>query len=139
MPNIDVNSLYKGRLVSSVSKIVCSSLRKVWSEYSETDLVLVTELVKEFFTASLLDDILTTLKSVSGEELSNETTARNIIEHSAVGRNCMSGLVLPLLKKCDETSSERWLPCIVQLFFVCVVDMNESQPKSALEKVFQVS
>ncbi len=134
--DVDVNVLYGGRLLATVSKTVCSCLARVWLDNSETDLVLVTELITDFFSTSLLNDILTTLNSLSSVK---DLPTRDDAHHSAVCICCINEFVLPLMDKGGGKINEKWMSCTVQLLFVLLVEVNESEQKRVLERVFQVS
>ena len=132
--DVDINLLYGGRLLATVSKTVCSCLERVWSDNSETDLVLVTELIHDFFSTSLLNDILITLKPLSASDFTSGTSSD--AQHPAVCTRCIDELVLHLLGK--DQQSEKWLSCTVQLLFLLLVEVDESEQKCVLERVFQV-
>ena len=137
--DVDVNVLYGGRLLATVSKTVCSCLARVWLDNSETDLVLVTELITDFFSTSLLNDILTTLKSLSSAKDLPTSGTSSDTQHSAVCICCIDEFVLPLMDKGGGKINEKWMSCTVQLLFVLLVEVNESEQKRVLERVFQVS
>ena len=130
--DVQVNLLYGGKLLATVSKTVCSCLQRVWLENSETDLVLITELIKEFFSPSLLNAILVTLESLSDKELVTSHTLSDVIR-------CVDELAVPLLDEGRQKVDKTWLSCAVQLLFVFLVKVEERQQKHALERVFQVS
>lgn len=134
--DVDVTLLYGGRLLRTVSKVVCLCLERIWSNTSETDLVLATELIKVFFSESLLSNILIKLNSISAKDdlvKSSCDTSR-----AAVCLCCIDELVLPLLDKKCHNVNEKWLSCVVQLFFTFLVELEENEQKSVLERIFQV-
>ncbi|CAB3985051.1 E3 ubiquitin- ligase listerin [Paramuricea clavata] len=133
--DVDINLLYGGRLLATVSKTVCSCLERVWSDNSETDLVLVTELVHDFFSTSLLNDILITVKSLCASDFTSGTSSD--AQHPAVCTRCIDELVLHLLDKGQQ--SEKWLSCTVQLLFLLLVEIDDSEQKCVLERVFQIN
>ena len=110
---------------------MCSCLERVWSENSETDLVLVTELVKDFFCASLLNDVLSKDITITAGSV-DET------QPSEVYRRCVDELIVPLLDKDRQKTDEKWLSCSVRLFFLLLVEVQESEQKCAFERIFQV-
>ena len=134
----DVDLLYGGRLLATVSKTVCKSLERVWTEDSEADLVLVTELLKEYFSTSLLNDILMSLKSFSAKDDVVKASCSNNSELSNLSTCCINELVLPLLNKIGLKANEKWLSCSVQLLFLLLVEVEENEQKCVFERVFEV-
>ncbi|XP_028412212.1 E3 ubiquitin-protein ligase listerin-like [Dendronephthya gigantea] len=135
----DVNLLYGGRLLATVSKTVCKSLERVWSQNSEADLILVTELLKEFFSTSLLKDILKIFRSFSKEEDLDETVFSDTSKLSNLSICCINELVLPLLKKIDRIASEKWTSCSVRLLFMLLTEVEEHDQKCLFERVFEMN
>ena len=134
--DVDVTLLYGGRLLRTVSRVVCSSLERIWFNTSENDLVLATELIIVFFSPSLLNDIVTTLNSISAKGDLAKTSCDT--SRSALCLRCIDELVLPLLDKNCHNVNEKWVSCVVQLLFVLLVEVEESEQKSVLERIFQV-
>jgi hypothetical protein len=130
--DVDVTLLYGGKLLATVSKTVGSCLERVWLENSETDLVLVTELIKDFFSSSLLNAILAKLESLPAKDLPTSHTSRDVTR-------CINELVLPLLDNGRQEIHEKWLSCAAQLLFVFLAEVEETEQQIVLERVFQVS
>ena len=131
--DVDVALLYGGRLLRTVSAVVCSCLDQFWSDTSETDLILATELIKVFFCPSLLTDILTTLDPIFPKGHFDKTSC-----NTSVCLTCIYELVLPLLHKECQNVNEKRLSCAVQLIFLLLVEVEESKQKRVLERIFQV-
>lgn len=128
--DVDVALLYGGRLLRTVSAVVCSCLDQFWSDTSETDLILATELIKVFFCPSLLTDILEMSLCFSDLDITSCDTS--------VCLSCINELVLPLLHKECQNVNEKRLSCAVQLFFLLLVEVGESKQKWVLERIFKV-
>ena len=131
--DVDVASLYGGRLLRTVSAVVCSCLDQFWSNTSETDLILATELIKVFFCPSMLTDILNTLHPIFPKGYFDKTSF-----DTSVCLSCIYELVLPLLHKECQNVNEKRLSCAVQLLFLLLVEVEESKQKWVLERIFQV-
>ena len=135
---MDVNLLYGGRLLTTVNKVVCSCLKQVWLNNSVTDLIIVTELIKGFFSRCMLSNILISLKSFSTEGDVVKTDISSDTSLSTVCICCIDELVLPLLVKSHQEMNEKWLFSTIQLLFVFLIEVEESEQKCVFERVFQV-
>ena len=139
--NVDVNLLFSGKLLNTVSKTLRSCLEAVLREESKSHLELLTELLQEFYSQSLLNDLLEALAVFGVEDYSECCDILEKDEGSQLRRKCFNMLVLPLFQNSAEHGTaykEKWLKSLVKLLFVFMNKVEGDDQQTVLETVFQV-
>ena len=139
--NVDVNLLFSGKLLNTVSKTLRSCLEAVLREESKSHLELLTELLQEFYSQSLLNDLLEALAVFGVEDYSECCDILEKDEGSQLRRKCFNMLVLPLFQNSAEHGTaykEKWLQSLVKLLFVFMNKVEGDDQQTVLETVFQV-
>ena len=139
--DVDVNLLFSGKLLNTVSKTLRSCLEAVLREESKSHLELLTELLQEFYSPSLLNDLVEALAVLGVEDYSECCDILEKDEGSQLRRKCINMLVLPLFQNSAEHRTaykEKWLQSLVKLLFVFTNQGEGDDQETVLETVFQV-
>lgn len=136
----NVTVIFGGKLLAIVKKTVCSCLQRLWSKNSETDLVLVTELIKEFLCVTLLNDVVEISRlNFNGDEIPVENA---VVESTTLSNACLACAKVFLLALFDGSRYqlvEKWLGSAVELLLKLLVNMEETEQRFLLRNLFEVS
>ncbi|XP_046848611.1 E3 ubiquitin-protein ligase listerin-like isoform X2 [Xenia sp. Carnegie-2017] len=136
----NVTIIFGGKLLAIVKKTVSSCLQRLWSKNSETDLVLVTELIKEFLCVTLLNDVVEISRlNFNGDEIPVEN---DVLESTTLSNACLACAKVFLLALFDGSRYqlvEKWLGSAVELLLKLLVYMEEIEQRFLLRSLFEIN